>query len=437
MRNSTSIPVIKLSDKLSIGPQPMLADFALLAAEGYDTVINNRPGFEDAMQPSPEAEAQAAQSAGMVYKFIPITLANITEADVRAFQDAVAGTDGSVLAHCKSGLRSATLHVIGEVLDGRLAQNEIPKMADYWQLNLSEATRWLDQHSQRTPHVHGFYDNRTGSVQYVIVDPSTLHCAVIDPVLDFDEKSGSTATVSADAILAFIADEGLFLEWILETHPHADHFSAAQYMKRRSGALVATSARVVEVQRLWQSIYNLPQLLTDGSQWDRLWLDDEVFTIGSLDVTVLSSPGHTPASVTYLAGDAAFVHDTLFMPDSGTARADFPGGDAGQLWDSIAAILKLPDATRLFTGHDYPPDGRSPRWETTVAEQKTRNVHVAGSDRAQFIARREGRDRTLPMPKLLLPALQINIAAGHLPEQEANGRSYLKIPLNTFPGVAW
>lgn len=287
------------------------------------------------------------------------------------------------------------------------------------------------------PDVKAFYHARTGSVQYVVSDPQTRACAIIDPVLDYDEKSGATATVQADAILAHIAQHKLTVEWILDTHPHADHFSAAAYLKEKTGATTAIGDRVIDVQRLWKELYNLPGLATDGSQWDRLFSDGDMFRLGEIDGRVMFSPGHTLASITYVIGDAAFVHDTLFMPDSGTARADFPGGSAARLWTSIQAILSLPDETRLFTGHDYEPDGRAAAWESTVALQKRDNPHVAGRSAEDFIRLREARDATLPMPKLILHALQVNIRGGRLPEPEANGRRYLKIPLNALSGAAW
>ncbi|MGK9051155.1 MBL fold metallo-hydrolase [Neorhizobium petrolearium] len=287
------------------------------------------------------------------------------------------------------------------------------------------------------PQVQGFYDERTGSIQYVVADSATKACAIIDPVLDFDEKSGSVGTGNADAILAFISRRGLVVEWILDTHPHADHFSAARYLKVRTGAPTGIGEHVRRVQQIWKDIYNWPDFACDGSQWDRLFADGETFEIGTLQGRVIYSPGHTAASVTYVVGDAAFIHDTLFMPDGGTARADFPGADAGRLWASIQAILALPDETRLFTGHDYRPDGREARWESTVAEQRRDNPHVAGMDETGFIALREARDRTLPIPKLMLQALQVNIRGGELPPPEDNGRRYLKIPIGALPGSAW
>lgn len=288
------------------------------------------------------------------------------------------------------------------------------------------------------PIVKAFYDDRTSSVQYVASDPETKRCAIIDPVLDFDEKSGATATRHADNILAYIEEEGLEVEWILDTHPHADHFSSARYLKERTGAPTAIGEKVVEVQKLWKGIYNWPDFPADGSQWDKLFAEGETFKVGNIEAKVLFSPGHTLASITYVIGDAAFVHDTLFMPDSGTARADFPGGSASRLWDSIQEILSLPDETRIFTGHDYQPGGREPKWESTVAEQKRENKHMAKcKTREEFIKVREERDQTLPMPKLILHALQVNMNGGRLPEPEANGKRYLKFPLDALEGAAW
>lgn len=288
------------------------------------------------------------------------------------------------------------------------------------------------------PDVHAFFDKRTSSVQYVVSDLGTRHCAIIDAVLDFDEKSGATATINADNILHHVEANGLKVEWILETHPHADHFSAADYLQSRTGAPTAIGAHVVKVQQLWKDLYNWPDFAANGTQWSRLFEAGDQFSIGDLDVKVMFSPGHTLASITYVIGDAAFVHDTMFMPDSGTARTDFPGGSAEQLWRSIEAILALPDETRLFVGHDYQPGGREPLWESTVADQKSSNIHVARckSD-AEFIAMRQARDRTLPMPKLILAALQININGGRLPAAETNGQRYLKIPLNALSTPKW
>jgi glyoxylase-like metal-dependent hydrolase (beta-lactamase superfamily II) len=286
--------------------------------------------------------------------------------------------------------------------------------------------------------VKGFFEKRTFSVQYVVSDPVTKRCAIIDPVHDFDEKSGATSTESADELLAYIEQEGLTLEWILDTHPHADHFSAAGYLNAKTGVPTAIGAGVVKVQRLWKALYNLhDEFPTDGSQWDHLFEAGETFTIGSLAASVMFSPGHTLCSITYVIGDAAFVHDTLFHPDIGTARADFPGGNARALWHSIEAIMALPDETRIFVGHDYPPKTRGPAWESTVAEQRAHNEHLHPFEEAAFVAKREERDATLPMPKLILHSLQVNIRGGHLPPPESNGKRYLKIPLDALDPAPW
>lgn len=283
------------------------------------------------------------------------------------------------------------------------------------------------------PLVTGFFHEPTFSIFYLVEDPATKSAAIVDPVLDYDEKSGRVSHQSADALLDEIVRRGLKVEWILDTHPHADHFSAAVYLKEELGAPTAMGERVVEVQKLWKQIYNLPDFPADGSQWDKLFAAGETFKIGSLDARVMLSPGHTLCSITYVIGDAAFIHDTLFQPDYGSARADFPGGSAAQLYDSIQDILALPGETRLFTGHDYMPGGRAPKWESTVAEQKRTNKHFGSNpSREQYVKIREARDRTLPMPKLILHALQVNMRGGRLPEPEDNGRVYLKIPVGAL-----
>ncbi|MCC4300108.1 MBL fold metallo-hydrolase [Aurantimonas coralicida] len=293
--------------------------------------------------------------------------------------------------------------------------------------------------SRPSPLVAGFFNERTSSVQYVVTDPGTKCCALIDPVLDFDETTGTTATHSADALLDYVRRNGCTIEWILDTHPHADHLSAAGYLHRTTGSPTAIGDRIKDVQKLWREIYNLPECFpVDGSQWDKLLSDGERFRVGDLDVEVFHSPGHTLASVTYLIGDAAFVHDTVFMPDFGTARCDFPGGDARSLWRSIQRILALPDETRLFAGHDYRPGGREPAWESSVAGQKAGNVHLKEArSEAEFVSLRTARDAKLPVPELMLHALQVNIAGGRLPAPEANGKRYLKIPLDALSNAAW
>lgn len=280
------------------------------------------------------------------------------------------------------------------------------------------------------PHVEGFYHEPTGSIAYIVTDPATDHAVIIDPVLDYDEKAGRISTASADAMLCAVRDRKLTIDWILDTHPHADHLSAAAYLKDKLDAPTGIGTKVVEVQTLWKDIYNEPDFPVDGGSWDHLFADGETFAVGTLPGRVIHSPGHTLASITYVIGDAAFVHDTLFQPDFGSARADFPGGNAGVLYDSIQRILALPEETRLFTGHDYKPDGREARWESTVAEQKRSNIHLTKyPTRDSYIAMREARDKGLPMPALILHALQVNLRGGRLPAPESNGHSYLRIPI--------
>lgn len=285
-----------------------------------------------------------------------------------------------------------------------------------------------------SPIVKGFWDEPTGSWQYVFHDPATMKGAIVDPVQNFDPNAGKTGFADADRILDYVRATGIDIVWILDTHPHADHFSAAPYLKEKLGAPTGIGEHVVKVQKLWQKIYNLPaDVATDGSQWDRLFADGDIFMVGEIPVRVIFSPGHTMASITYVAGDAAFVHDTLMMPDSGTSRADFPGGSSADLYDTLQKILALPDDTRLFVGHDYRPNGREARCEATVAEHKASNIHLhTAPTESEYRTVRDARDATLPLPRLMLAALQINIRGGRLPKPEDNGHSYLKIPLNQF-----
>ncbi|NNU64652.1 TIGR01244 family phosphatase [Rhizobium sp. WYCCWR 11152] len=423
---------VKVNELISVAGQPDAAGFAAFAAQGFAAVINARPDGEEPEQPGNTVEKASASAVGLSYSFVPVKGTEITEADIRAFQSAMAQAKGPVVAHCKSGTRALMLYVLGEVLDGRMKPGDVEAFGQNLGFDLAGARRFLEKRTGQVPHVKAFFEPRTCSVQYVVSDPATRRCAIIDPVFDFDEMSGATGTANADAILAHIESEGLTVEWILDTHPHADHFSAAHYLHEKTGAPTAIGAHVTDVQKLWKEIYNWPALKTDGSQWDRLFADGDTFEIGALKVRVMFSPGHTLASITYVIGDAAFVHDTVFTPDSGTARTDFPGGSAAALWHSIQAILSLPEETRLFSGHDYQPGGRHPRWESTVAAQKRSNPHIAGIDEAGFVALRQARDRTLPKPKLMLHALQVNIRGGRLPEPEGNGRRYLKIPLDAL-----
>ena len=282
------------------------------------------------------------------------------------------------------------------------------------------------------PNVSAFFDEATFTVSYVVADPTTGRAAVVDPVLDFDPASGRTSTTSADKVIAFVKSENLGIDWILETHVHADHLSAAPYIQEQLGGKTAIGANVSAVQNTFKGVFNLKNLATDGSQFDHLFADDESFDIGGITGRVIATPGHTPACITYVIGDAAFVGDTLFMPDFGSARTDFPGGDAARLYESIQKILALPGDTRLFMCHDYKAPGRDVyAWETTVAEQRASNIHINDTvSREAFVEMREGRDSQLGMPKLILPSLQVNLCAGRLPEPEDNDIRYLKIPLD-------
>ncbi|MBT8066399.1 MAG: MBL fold metallo-hydrolase [Gammaproteobacteria bacterium] len=282
------------------------------------------------------------------------------------------------------------------------------------------------------PEVRAFFDEATFTVTYVVSDPATGRAAIIDPVLDFEPASGRTSTTAADEVITYVRANDLGLDWILETHVHADHLSGAPYLKQTLGGQTAIGANITAVQETFKSIFNLPDLATDGSQFDRLFEDSDTFSVGDIDGRVIATPGHTPACITYVIGDSAYVGDTLFMPDFGTARTDFPGGDAGQLYDSIQKTLSLPDDTRLFMCHDYKAPGRDAyAWETTVAEQRDNNIHINKTvSREKFIKMREGRDAQLGMPKLILPSIQVNVRAGQLPAPENNDIRYLKIPLD-------
>jgi len=280
------------------------------------------------------------------------------------------------------------------------------------------------------PEVESFFDPQTNTVTHCVWDSETKACAIIDPVLDYDPKSGKTTTHSADKVIAFVKSNGLSLEWLLETHVHADHITAAPHIKAALGGRIGIGEHISDVQDVWNSIFNYKEEMeTDPSVFDHLFGDGEAFTIGKLKARVLYTPGHTNVDVAYLIEDSAFVGDTLFMPDYGTARADFPGGDARKLYRSIKRLLELPDHTRLYLCHDYLPEGRSEhRWRTSVAEERG-NVHISGMSEDEFVAMREARDKSLSTPTLLYPSLQINIRAGNKPPAEDNGISYVKIPI--------
>ena len=283
------------------------------------------------------------------------------------------------------------------------------------------------------PDVQAFFDEATFTASFVVSDPESRKCAVVDSVLDFDYSSGRTDTKSADAIVAFVKEQSLEAVWLLETHVHADHLSAAPYLQERLGGKIGIGEKITVVQDTFGKVFNEgTRFQRDGSQFDRLFKEGDRFEIGALQGRVLHTPGHTPACLTYVIGDAAFVGDTLFMPDFGTARADFPGGSAEALYASIQKILALPDETRIFVGHDYKAPGRDTfAWETTVAEQKALNVHVGGGATAEdFVRMREARDATLDMPKLIIPSIQVNMRAGRMPEPDDSGKRFLKVPVN-------
>ena len=282
------------------------------------------------------------------------------------------------------------------------------------------------------PDVHAFFDEATNTITYLVREPQGRACAVIDSVLDFDYASGRTDTRSADAVIAFIRAQDLDLQWVLETHVHADHLSAAPYIQEALGGQIGIGDRITVVQETFGKVFNEgTRFARDGSQFDRLFRDGDALMIGRMRVDVMHTPGHTPACLTYVIGDAAFVGDTLFMPDFGTARCDFPGGSADVMYASVQRILALPDATRIFVGHDYKAPGRTDyAWESTVGAQKAQNIHISGRSQADFVALRQARDATLAMPRLIVPSLQINMRAGHLPEPEDNGTRYLKVPIN-------
>ena len=286
-------------------------------------------------------------------------------------------------------------------------------------------------HMTITPQVQAFFDPATNTISYIVKDPASAACAIVDSVMDIDYAAGRITYDHADAMIAEIAAQGLALEWIIETHVHADHLSAAPYIQQKLGGRIGIGAKIRMVQETFGKIFNEgTEFQRDGSQFDRLFEDGDTYMVGTMPCFAIYTPGHTPACMVHVMGDAAFVGDTLFMPDGGSARADFPGGDAGQLYDSIQKVLALPDRMRLFMCHDYGPNGRDIRWETTVAEEKAQNIHVGGGQtREAFIAFRTARDATLAMPRLIIPSLQVNMRAGEVPTDK-DGRPMLKVPLN-------
>ncbi|WP_417620616.1 MBL fold metallo-hydrolase [Parasphingorhabdus sp.] len=298
---------------------------------------------------------------------------------------------------------------------------------------LIHATEQISNAQRKIPVIKAFFDQATYTVTYVVHDAETKCAAIIDSVFDFDPASGRTSFDSADEVIAYVKEQGLTVQWLLETHAHADHLSAAPYLQEKLGGKIAIGEHIVTVQNVFGKLFNAgTEFQRDGSDFDRLFADGDTFQIGELDVTVMHVPGHTPADIAYVVGDAVFVGDTMFMPDYGSARADFPGGDARQLYRSLRRILELPPTTRLFMCHDYLPAGRTEYvWETTVAEQRKGNIHAHdGITEDEFVNMRTERDKTLAMPRLILPSVQVNMRAGHLPPEEDNGVRYLKVPLN-------
>ena len=298
---------------------------------------------------------------------------------------------------------------------------------------LNKAFAQVSDSQKGVPMIRAFFDKPTFTVSYVVHDPETKKAAIIDSVLDFDPASGRTSFASADSIIEYVAHHGLAVDWLLETHAHADHLSAAPYLQQKLGGKIAIGEHIVTVQNVFGKLFNAgTDFQRDGSDFDRLFADGDHFQIGKLDVTVLHVPGHTPADIAYVIGDAVFTGDTMFMPDYGTARADFPGGNARQLFQSLRRILSLPATTRLFMCHDYLPAGRTEyAWETTVEAERTGNIHAHdGITEDEFVAMREARDATLDMPRLILPSVQVNMRAGHMPAADDNGITYLKIPVN-------
>jgi len=290
----------------------------------------------------------------------------------------------------------------------------------------------MSKETKNIPEIKAYFDAPTNTVSYLVTDPATKKCAVVDSVLNFEYSSGTISYAQADEIIGDITDQGLTLDWLIETHVHADHLSAAPYIQEKLGGKIMISKEITVVQNIFGKVFNAgTEFERDGSQFDMLLSDGDTYQVGSIDAKVLHTPGHTPACMAHVIGDAVFVGDTLFMPDGGSARADFPGGDARTLYQSIQKIFTLPDDTRMFICHDYMPGGRDVKWETTVGEQKRDNIHVGkGNSEDDFVAMREARDATLGMPTLIMPSIQVNMRAGHMPQAEDNGSTYLKVPVS-------
>lgn len=408
-------------------------DIKWLQQQGYTCVVNNRPEDEQGSGLSHQQERERVRQMGMDYVALPVTFNTLCLGDIYALHHLLK-QHKKTLVHCRSGSRSASLFLLFALHQGTIDEALFRQQCEQYGADAQQALSCYDRMLSAAPdaEVHHFYEPESGSLQYVIADRQTGRCAIIDPVLNFDRNSACVSHQQAQNILAFIRQKSWRIAWILDTHPHADHLSAAAWLGSETGAPTGTGEKVTTVQTLWQTLYHLPDMKNEAI-WDALFSDGDLFYVGNLPARVIHSPGHTLASVTYHIGNCAFIHDTLFMPDSGTARADFPGGCAEALWASIQRILQLPDDTRLFTGHDYRPGGREVQCESSLSQQVSLNPWLIDTDKACFIARRQQRDATLALPDLMLIALQVNIRGGHLPPPEADGERYLKIPLNRFP----
>ncbi|CAI1954667.1 MULTISPECIES: MBL fold metallo-hydrolase [Serratia] len=422
-----------VNEQLSFSDALTPAAFQCLHQAGYALVVNHRPDEEGGEYLTHREERALAEQYGIAYVSLPFTYESLTWEQVYAFNRCVC-SGKKLLAHCRTGSRSVGVFFLHALNEGLLDDAGFREQCRLYGADAEAALAWYCRQQQHTPvaQVHSFYEPISGSLQYVIADSESRHCAIIDPVLDFNRNTGAVTHEQAQRLLDFIQQKQWQVSWILDTHPHADHFSAAAWLAQQTGAPMAIGENIIEVQGFWKSVYHLPTLATPDSIWNVLFKDGEVFYVGNLRGDVMFSPGHTPASVTYHLGNCAFIHDTLFMPDSGTARTDFPGGSSAALWESVQSLLRLPADTRLFTGHDYCPNGREVRYESTIQEQRDNNPFLILEDKAGFIAMRTQRDETLPLPELMLMAIQVNINGGRLPEPERDGHRYLKIPLNRF-----
>lgn len=433
-----------LTPSLSVCAQIRAEDLEAIQSAGFRSLVCNRPDGESADQTDWDTIAQAARARGLQVAWLPAETGKVTNAQGEAFGELLAQLPEPVLAYCRSGLRSSTLWALSQaghqpteaiLAHTQAAGYDLSAMAQrITDLGAAKASA----QAQGRMQVEGYFDPKTWTVSYIVMDTSTREAALIDSVLDYDPKSGRTSTSSADRLIERIQALGARVQWHLETHVHADHLSGAAYLRERVGGRIAIGHQITTVQKVFGDLFNVePEFKRDGSQFDQLLQDGETFRIGQLQARALHTPGHTPACMTFVVSDgqdtAAFVGDTLFMPDYGTARCDFPGGDARTLYRSINKVLSLPAKTTLYMCHDYQPGGRDVKFVTTVEEQRANNIHVKdGISEEAFVAMREARDATLEMPVLILPSVQVNMRAGELPPAEPNGKRYLKIPLDVL-----